>query len=434
MDERLEKIAKLNYWNGNHFDNGVRRKFYLQRILPFIGNRVIKVIIGQRRAGKSWLMRQIIAAMLDKGVMKPEQVLYINKEFYRFSFLQTPDDLMDLYEAYYREINPKGKTYVFFDEIHNISGWEKVVDSLSQDPSIDCEVFLTGSNSKMLSGELATLLSGRYVEFEVQPFSYNEYLQAYGNREPSRQTMVDYLRTGGLPEFLNLRGEETRRNYVESVKNTILLKDIVERHSIKDAGLLDRIFSFLVNNSSSLVSIGNIVNYLNNEQKKKNPKAKEQNYETVANYIGYLQDAYLILKAERYDVKGKEILKGAAKYYANDNCYHNYLFEGYGYGQGSLLENYVYQVLRRAGYKVYVGKMIDSEVDFVCLNHDRRLYVQSSWTIDNEDTAEREYNGLEAVADSYPKMIVTMDDIPRKIRNGIENIQAWELEQKLSAQ
>lgn len=152
----------------------------------------------------------------------------------------------------------------------------------------------------------------------------------------------------------------------------------------------------------------------------------------MASYIGYLQDAYLILKADRFDVKGKEILKGAAKYYANDNCYHNYLFEGYGYGQGSLLENYVYQALRRAGYEVYVGKLMDAEVDFVCLNKDKRLYVQSSWTLDNETTMEREYNALETVGDSYPKMIVTMDDIPRKVRNGIENIPAWELEQKLN--
>lgn len=432
MDERLENIARLNYWNGNNFDNGTERSLYLNRILPFTGNRVIKVITGQRRSGKSWLMRQIISSLLAKGAMQPKQVLYINKEFYRFQFLQTPDDLMDLFEAYCREINPTDKSFVFLDEIHNIKGWERVVNSLSQDPSIDCEVFITGSNSKMLSSELATLLSGRYVEFEVQPFSYNEFLRSHNIDAPSRQSMVDYLRTGGLPEFLNLRGDETRRNYVESVKNTILLKDIVERHNIKDASLLDRIFAYLVNNSSSLVSVGNIVNYLNNEQQRKEPKTKKQNYETVSSYIGYLQEPYLILKADRYDVKGKEILKGAAKYYANDNCYHNYLFEGYGYGQGSLLENYVYQALRRAGYKVYAGKMQDAEVDFVCINHDSRLYVQSSWSMDNDDTAGREYKSLESIADSYPKIIVSMDDIPRKIHNGIENIQAWNLEKRLN--
>lgn len=240
--------------------------------------------------------------------------------------------------------------------------------------------------------------------------------------------MVDYLHTGGLPEFLNLRSDETRRNYVESVKNTVLLKDIVERYNIKDAALLDRIFAYLVNNGSSLVSVGNIVNYLNNEQQRKDSKAKKQNYETVSSYMEYLQESYLILKAERYDLKGKEILKGAAKYYANDNCYHNHLFEGYGYGQGSLLEDYVYQALRRAGYEIYVGKMQDAEVDFVCINHDRRLYVQSSWTLDDDNTAEREYKSLESIADSFPKVIVSMDDIPRKNRNGIENIQAWNLE------
>lgn len=428
MDERLEKIARFNYWNGNSFDNGVERTLYLNRIMPFTGNRVIKVLTGQRRAGKSWLMRQIITALLRRGAMTANQVLYVNKEFYRYNFLQTAGDLIDLFETYCRELNPEGKSFVFLDEVHNIGGWEQAVNSLSQDPSIDCEVFLTGSNSKLLSGELATLLSGRYVEFEVQPFSYSEYLRALHLGGPSRQTLVDYLRTGGLPEFLNLKGEETRRNYVESVKNTILLKDIVERHNIKDAALLNRLFALLVNNSASLVSVGNIVNYINQEQQHKTPKAKERNYETISNYIGYLQQAYLILKADRFDLKGKEILKGTAKYYANDNCYHNYLFDGYGYGQGALLENYVYQALRRAGYCVYVGKMQNTEVDFACTAHDKTLYVQSSWTMDSDATAEREYKSLEAIADNFPKIIVTMDDIPRKNRNGIANVQAWNLE------
>jgi predicted AAA+ superfamily ATPase len=338
---------------------------------------------------------------------------------------------MDLFEIYCREINPNKKTWLFLDEIQNLKGWEQIVDSLSQDPSLDCEVFLTGSNSKLLSGELATLLSARYVEFEVQPFSYKEHLRALNESVVSRQSMIRYLTTGGLPEFLNLKGEETRRHYVESVKNTILLKDIVERYNIKDATLLDRIFSYLTNNSSSLVSIGNIVNDLNNEQKRKDVKARKQNYDTVSSYIGYLEDSFLILKAVRYDLKGREILKGAAKYYVNDNCYHNYLYDGYGYGQGSLLENYVYQALRRAGFIIYVGKMLNREVDFIAKKQDRILYVQSSWTIDDDTTAAREYRPLEAITDNYSKIIVSMDDIAKKNRNGIENVQAWKLEDYL---
>lgn len=175
----------------------------------------------------------------------------------------------------------------------------------------------------------------------------------------------------------------------------------------------------------------NVVNYLNNEQSKKDGKAKKQNYETVSNYINFLEDAFVILRADRYDVKGKEILKGAAKYYANDNSYHNYLYEGYGYGQGALLENYVYQALRRAGFQIYAGKMANREVDFVCADHDKRLYVQVSWTLEDKQTEEREYASLEAIDDSYPKILVTMDDIPFKNRKGIENIQAWRLEEFL---
>lgn len=431
MDKRLEQIAKLNYWSGNRFDNGVERSWYLERILPYMGNRVIKVVTGQRRAGKSWLMRQVISSMLERHIMEPRQILYVNKEFYGYRFLQTPDDLMDLYDTYCREINPDKKSYVFLDEVHNVDGWERVVDSLSQDPSIDCEVFLTGSNSKLLSGELSTLLSGRYVEFEVQPFSYTEYLVANKVSEPSRQSMLRYLSTGGLPEFVNLKGEETKRHYVESVRNTILLKDIVERYKIKDAVLLDRIFAYLVNNSASLVSVSNVVNYLNNERAHKNAKAKNQNYETVSNYIGYLEDAFIIMRADRYDLKGKEILKGAAKYYATDNSYHNYLYEGYGYGQGALLENYVYQALRRTGFKIYVGKMKDGEVDFVCTDHDNRLYVQVSWTLDNPQTRDREYKAFDDIDDNYSKIVVSMDDIPLKNTNGIVNVQACHLESYL---
>lgn len=431
MDKRLEQIAKLNYWSGNRFDNGVERSWYLERILPYMGNRVIKVVTGQRRAGKSWLMRQVISSMLERHIMEPRQILYVNKEFYGYRFLQTPDDLMDLYDTYCREINPDKKSYVFLDEVHNVDGWERVVDSLSQDPSIDCEVFLTGSNSKLLSGELSTLLSGRYVEFEVQPFSYTEYLVANKVSEPSRQSMLRYLSTGGLPEFVNLKGEETKRHYVESVRNTILLKDIVERYKIKDAVLLDRIFAYLVNNSASLVSVSNVVNYLNNERAHKNAKAKNQNYETVSNYIGYLEDAFIIMRADRYDLKGKEILKGAAKYYATNNSYHNYLYEGYGYGQGALLENYVYQALRRTGFKIYVGKMKDGEVDFVCTDHDNRLYVQVSWTLDNPQTRDREYKAFEDIDDNYSKIVVSMDDIPLKNTNGIVNVQACHLESYL---
>lgn len=431
MDKRLEQIAKLNYWSGNRFDNGVERSWYLERILPYMGNRVIKVVTGQRRAGKSWLMRQVISSMLERHIMEPRQILYVNKEFYGYRFLQTPGDLMDLYDTYCREINPDKKSYVFLDEVHNVDGWERVVDSLSQDPSIDCEVFLTGSNSKFLSGELSTLLSGRYVEFEVQPFSYTEYLVANKVSEPSRQSMLRYLSTGGLPEFVNLKGEETKRHYVESVRNTILLKDIVERYKIKDAVLLDRIFAYLVNNSASLVSVSNVVNYLNNERAHKNAKAKNQNYETVSNYIGYLEDAFIIMRADRYDLKGKEILKGAAKYYATDNSYHNYLYEGYGYGQGALLENYVYQALRRTGFKIYVGKMKDGEVDFVCTDHDNRLYVQVSWTLDNPQTRDREYKAFDDIDDNYSKIVVSMDDIPLKNTNGIVNVQACHLESYL---
>lgn len=431
MDERLERIAPLNYWTDANIEQGFIRKNYLDKILSAASNRVIKVLVGQRRAGKSYLLRQVIRSLIENNQAKNNQILYINKEFYRYDFLQSTDDLISLFEQYRKEINPNEKCWLFLDEIHNISGWERVVNSLSQDPTIDCEIFLTGSNSKLLSSEIATMLSGRYIEFEVLPFGYEEFVLSRG-LSVERSTMINYLKSGGLPEFLNLKTEQTYRNYVESVKNTVLLKDIVERRKIKDVFLLEQIFAYMVNNTCSLVSINNIVNYLNNIQQKKDRNSKKQNYETVSNYISYLEDSFLLLKAQRYDVKGKEILQGTAKYYTSDNCYHNYLYEGYGYGQGALLENYVYQVLRRAGYNVYVGKVLDKEIDFIAINNDKKLYVQSCWTMDDEQTAQREYNSLLSIADNYPKIIVSMDDIAHKDKDGIINIQAWNFERWLN--
>lgn len=431
MDSRLEKISRLNYWNGNRFENGVVRQDYLDKIMPFTGSRIIKVLTGQRRAGKSYVMRQVIQCLLDSGRATARQVLYVNKELYEFSFLATADDLMGLVECYFQVINPEGKSWVFFDEVQSIAGWERVADSLSQDPSLDCEVFVTGSNSHLLSGELATLLSGRYVEVEVQPFSFKEHLLAQHIATAARPQFLGYLTTGGLPEFLNLKGEETRRHYVESVKNTIVLKDIVERHKVKDAYLLERICAYLVNNSSSLVSISNIVNFLNNERLSRTAAQRKASYDTVSNYINYLQETFLIRKVERYDVKGKEILTGTAKYYANDNCYHNYLYAGYGYGQGALLENYVFQALKRTGFSCWVGRNGRREIDFVARKQDRLLYVQSSWTLDGADTEQREYDALQNIPDNYPKIIVSMDDVARHSRLGIDNIQAWNLEDYL---
>ncbi len=424
MNWKLEKISRLNYWNGNRLEDGEPRPFYTGRIESYLGSHLVKVLTGQRRTGKSFILRQIIAHLLNNGV-EERNTLYVSLEFMDFSFLETGEDLYELVQEYLKELHPKGKVYIFFDEIHNLQGWEKVVDSLSQDPARDFEVFITGSNSKMLSGELSTWLSGRYIEFEIFPFSFLEFT-TINKLEVSRSSLADYLSSSGLPEFLNLNADEAKHNYVASVKDTVLLRDIVSRYKVKDVGLLERLFAYSVNNSSNLLSYKNIVDFL-----KANRVAT--NYDTVSAYMGYLCNSFLLHRCERYNIKDKNTLTGTAKYYANDQAYHNYLYTIYGYGNGYQLENYVYLSLRRYGYVCYVGNWQGHEVDFVALKGDKCLYIQVAYIIADEATAKSEYAPLQTIHDSYPKMLVTMDDLHMKPIDGIEHVQAWKLEERLGA-
>ena len=422
MLENLDAIAKYNFWEDTEPEVGFLRTDYTSKIAGYSSDRVVKVLIGQRRVGKSYILRQVAKDLISKGVNR-KNTFFVNKEYLAFDSIRTYQDLETLFQEYKKELDPEGKIYIFLDEVQEIEEWERFVNSYSQDCTAEYELFISGSNSKMLSSELGTLLSGRYVEFKIYPFSFNEYSSIRGLQK-TQTNYIEYMKHGGLPELLKLSDEDARRQYVEGLKNTILLKDIIQRHKVRDTALLEDLFVYLVNNSSKLTSIQNLVNYLDSKRRK-------TSYETVSQYVEYLSETFVIHKAERYDIKGKEALGGNAKYYANDNSYHNYLYEGYGYGQGALLENYVYQALRRAGVKIYAGKMANREVDFVCTDHDKRLYVQVSWTLEDKQTEEREYASLEAIDDSYPKILVTMDDIPFKNRKGIENIQAWRLEEFL---
>ncbi|MFZ4726840.1 MAG: ATP-binding protein [Paludibacter sp.] len=418
MTENIETIGKYNFWNGNVLDLGFERKEYLEKIDHFTGNRLVKVLVGQRRTGKSYLLRQVIRQLIKSGV-PPQNTFYINKEFIDYDFLSDYKALALLVEAYKAELKPKGKVYLFIDEIQTIDGWERLVDSYSQDFVDMYELFISGSNSQMLSGELATLLSGRYVSFQVYPFSFIEFCQ-YKQVEESRQLYLDYLQTGALPELFHLPEQETKRHYVSAIKDTVLLRDIIQRYNIKDARLLEDIFAFLVNNASNLVSVNNIVNYF----KSKNRKT---NYETVANYIQYIENTFLIHRAERYNIKGKEIISGVSKFYINDLAFKNYLYSGVGYGAGYLLENAVYLQLCQAGYEVFVGTMRNSEIDFVAKKQDRVIYLQVAYLLADEQTVVREYAAFNTINDHYEKYVVSLDDVTFPSKEGIKHVQAWKL-------
>jgi predicted AAA+ superfamily ATPase len=416
MEEKFSAIGKYNFWDEKTVNLGYYRSDYADRIFTYTNNRLIKVLIGQRRTGKSYILRQLANKFIDSGINR-NNILYINKEYTDFDFLKNYQDLDDFVKFYKQKLNVFGKVYLFVDEIQNIAGWEHFVNSCSQNFVEDYEIFISGSNSKMLSGELATLLSGRYVEFEIFPFSFSEYLGIL-QKENSKQHFIEYMESGGLPELFHLPNDETKRNYVSAIKDTVFLRDIIQRYRIKAPKLLDDIFVYLVNNAANLISITNIVNYFKS-------LGRTTTYDTVSAYIGYLEDAFLVHKSERYDIRGKETISGNAKYYINDMAYKNYLYTGFGHGIGYKLENLVYLILKRAGYQIYTGIAREREVDFVAIKEDKILYVQATYGLIDDSTITREYLPLALIADHYEKMVVSLDDFKLPQKDGIKHEQIW---------
>lgn len=422
MDETLKALEKYNFWQGSIPKLGYIRNDYTDKIIEFSGNNLIKVLVGQRRSGKSYILRQTAARLIENGIDK-RNIIFINREFSEFSFLKTYQDLEKLITIYKTAIQPKGKIYLFLDEVQNIDQWEIIINSLSQDYVDEYEIFITGSNSKMLSGELATLLSGRYIQMEIFPFSYKEFI-GITNKERSKNSFLEYLSSGGLPELFQLSSDEIKKNYVSALKDTILLRDIIFRNNIKEGRLLEDVFAYLVNTASNLVSIRNIANYFKFNVHK-------TSYDTIANYIHFIQETYLIHRVERYNIRGKDIISGNAKYYVNDLSFSNYLYRGFAYGVGYMLENLIYLELRRKGYQVYVGSIAGKEVDFVAHKDDKKMYIQSAYLLIDKATIDREYNSLEQINDNFEKLVVSMDEVAMPSKDGIKHIQAWNLDMAL---
>lgn len=424
MEENFKDLKKFNLWSDNRYSVGLSRDLYIEKIKLFIGNNLVKVLVGQRRSGKSFILRQIAMHLVDTFGVNPHNTFYINKEYLAFDFLETYKDLEELYQYYLQELQPKGKVYLFIDEIQNIQEWEKFVNAHSQDFVDKCEIFITGSNSNLLSGELATLLSGRYVQFHIFPYSFKEQTTLL-NKPQNRQSYINFLNFGGLPELYNLSALESQKQYVSSVKDTVLLRDIAHRYTIRDLKLLDDVFSYLVNNASNLLSVNNLVNYFKSKKRK-------TSYETISNYIRFIEEAFLVYKCERYNIKGKDVVGGNSKYYLNDLAFKNLLYSGFGYGMGYLLENMIYLELRRSGYTVYTGNWDTKEVDFVAKREDETLYIQCAYLLEEDNTIEREYSVLESIKDNYTKYVVSLDErkIPQK--NGIKHIPAWEFSKTIN--
>ncbi|OYT14793.1 MAG: AAA family ATPase [Bacteroidetes bacterium 4572_77] len=364
-----ESLKTVNYWfRKPKFNLGYERAQYSKSLWQSVGNSLVKVLVGQRRSGKSFLLRQLVHKLIAEKKVNKKNIFYLNKEMFEFEKLQYASDLNDLIDYYQKQIRPKGKIYIFIDEVQDIKDWEKIVVSLAQHPILEYELFITGSNSQLLSGELASLLSGRYLLTQLYPFSYYEYLD-YQKLSNTKENFIKYITTSALPEIFNLRTEETKGHYFQALMSTILLKDIMYRNKIRDYILLQDIFLYLLHNVGNLVSVSSIIKYF----KSKNRKA---DYTTVSQYLTYMQHAFIVSEASRYSFKTKELLSGERKYFISDLGFRNYLFPSLQKDFGSILENIVYTHLRIAGYEVKVGIGSHYEVDFVAQKNNSKQYVQ----------------------------------------------------------
>lgn len=373
----------------------IQRQEYLDFLIKLKDKKIIKVVTGIRRCGKSTLFTLFKEYLLKIEVSK-EQIISLNFENPKDNTFKTWEEL---YEYIDSKLIKDKMNYIFLDEIQIINNFEKVVDGLFVQENVD--IYITGSNSYMLSGELATYLTGRYMQIHMLPLSFKEYINYYGNDNVDKK-YNSYVQNGGFPYLLNLNNDsELIRNYLDGIYNTVLLKDVITRNGIKDTMILESIVKFIFDNIGQLVSTNKIANTLSSNERK-------CSVNTVENYLSNLLDSYIVYKISRYDIKGKEYLKTGDKYYVCDLGLRKYLL-GVVRDYGSILENIIFLELKRRNYEIYIGKYDDMEVDFVVKNKDGIKYIQVSSSVREEKTLKHELKSLQAIPDNYPKYIITLD-------------------------
>ena len=382
----------------------------MQRIRPFINTDLIKVFTGIRRAGKSVMLELVKNELKESGIGE-ENFLCIN--FEQFSNSQFLD-----VESLYKKItdfqkNTKGKIYLFFDEIQEVDGWEKCINSCRID--FDCDIYITGSNAKLLSGELATYLAGRYVEFVIYPFSFAEFFEMNLIKNPNADKatcFMQFLKTGGMPFLSNFPDDDSAKSqYLIDIYNSVVLKDVVKRNNIRDVDTLERIVSYAFSNIGHIFSATSLSKYFKSENRK-------ISHDTILNYLKFCSDAFLFYKINRYDLEGKKIVTVNEKYYCADHGLREALLGKNIQNIDQVLENIVCLELLRRNYKVYVGKKGDLEIDFIAEKQGKKIYIQVAYLLANDETIKREFSVFNSVKDSYPKYVVSMDDLDFS-QNGI---------------
>lgn len=377
----------------------IKRKFYLEKIVKLIDTEDIKVITGVRRCGKTVLLKQIIDELENRGIAS-ENIIYMSFESSKYKNIRNDNDLDEF--IFSKTNNLNGKIYLLFDEIQKVKNWEVSLNSYRVD--LECDIYITGSNSQLLSGELATLISGRYISINMLPFSFKELIQYYDEMHENIdeiQLFEQYLSYGGFPGLLNYENEE-KEKYLHDLYSTIVLNDILYKNKVKDLDLLEILMEFMISNIGQLFSANSISKYIKNENRKTTPH-------TIINYMDYARNAFIFYQIKRENIKQKRKLLISDKYYLVDSGFY-FIFNGSTQRNwGQLLENIVFLELIRQGYSITIGKIQDLEVDFVCRKANQIKYIQVSQSILDENTRKREFKSLEKISDSYPKYVISMD-------------------------
>ena len=380
----------------------IQRQVYMSRLLAYKDNVIIKVITGLRRCGKSTLLKLFREHLLNDDVLETN-IIYMNFELMEYDDIS---NYKDLYKIIKSKIHNTNKTYILLDELQQVKGWEKAINGLVVELNVD--IYITGSNAYLLSSELSTLLSGRYVEIKMLPLSFKEYLtfQNLNNKLSLEEKFNQYLKYGSLPAISTLPQQNDIINeFLLGIYNTVVLKDVVQRNSIKDPAMLDRVIKYVISNIGNIISPNKISTYLTNQAR----EDKGIQNSTISNYLTMLENAFILYRVNRYDIKGKEILKSLAKYYVVDTGIRNALLGYTDTDYGHILENIVYFELLRRGYQVFIGKWYDLEVDFIAVKQDEKKYFQVSYTVIDENVKSRELASLKAINDNYEKILLTMD-------------------------
>lgn len=382
----------------------IKRELYLEKIRRLINTEPIKIITGVRRSGKTYLLHSIKEELIEQGISK-ENIFLISFESQEYNKIQ---NFMELDVCVNNLIkNTSGKIYLLFDEIQNIVSWEKSINSYRVD--FDCDIYITGSNSELLSGELATLIAGRYFHIDVYPFSFKEFLQykkeinSIDIKNKELQLFNEYVKYGGMPSLQQVQDID-KFSYLEDIYSTILLKDIISRHNLRNAEILNRILTFIISNIGQPVSANGISKYLKHENLKVSA-------DTVLNYLSFSKNACFIHEAKKENLKGKKVLKTNGKYYLVDHGFNQAIIGKDMENTGQILENIVYIELLRRGYDVKVGDINGREVDFVCNKVDRKIYIQVAYLLSGKETVKREFGSIRAIGDDYEKYVLSMDNL-----------------------